>query len=137
VEDVAQGHVLAMVNGGPGGRYIVSGRSEDNRYLADMLGIIADVLKEKEPLRKIRSTFPVMPGSVVRTAAFFTEALAVLRGTPCLLSRATARAGSFPSFYSNAETEREIGYTPRKSFREAVEDAYEFMSRSGMLDRTG
>ncbi len=137
VEDVARGHVLAMVNGRPGGRYIVSGRSEDNRYLADMLGIIAGVLKEKEPLRPIRSTFPVMPGPVVRAAAFFTEALAVLRGTPCLLSRATARAGSFPSFYSNDETEQQIGYAPRRSFREAVEDAYEFMSRSGMLDRTG
>ena len=137
VEDVARGHVLAMRNGKPGGRYIVSGRSEDNRYLADMLGIIAGVLKEKEPLRRIRSTFPVMPGPVVRTAAFFTELLAVLRGTPCLLSRATARAGSFPSFYSNEESEREIGYAPRRSFREAVEDAYEFMSRSGMLDRTG
>ena len=115
-----------MMNGRPGGRYIVSGRSEDNRYLADMLGIIAGVLKEREPLRPVRSRFPVMPGPVVRVAAFFTEALAVLRGTPCLLSRAAARAGSFPSFYSNEETEREIGYAPRKSFCEAVEDAYTY-----------
>jgi dihydroflavonol-4-reductase len=136
VEDVARGHVLAMMNGRPGGRYIVSGRSEDNRYLADMLGIIAGVLKEKEPLRRIRSTFPVMPGPVVRIAAFFAESLAVLRGKPCLLSRAAARAGSFPSFYSNEETEREIGYASQRSFREAVEDAYEFMRRGGLLDRT-
>jgi dihydroflavonol-4-reductase len=137
VEDVARGHVLAMINGRPGGRYVVSGRSEDNRYLADMLGIIAGVLKEREPLRPVRSRFPVMPGPVVRVAAFFAEALAVLRREPCLLSRAAARAGSFPSFYSNEETERQIGYAPRRSFREAVEDAYEYMRASGLLDRTG
>jgi dihydroflavonol-4-reductase len=136
VDDVARGRVLAMVNGRPGGRYIVSGRSEDNRYLADMLGIIAGVLQEREPLHPVRGRFPVMPGPVVRVAAFFTEALAVLRGTPCLLSRAAARAGSFPSFYSNEETEREIGYVPRRSFREAVEDAHEFMCGSGLLYRT-
>jgi dihydroflavonol-4-reductase len=135
-EDVVRGHMLAMMNGRPGGRYIVSGRSEDNRYLADMLRIIVGVLKEREPLRPVRSRFPVMPGPAVRVAAFFTEASALLRGTPCLLSRAAARAGSFPSFYSNEETEREIGYAPRRSFREAVEDAYEFMRRSGLLDRT-
>ena len=137
VEDVARGHVLAVKNGRPGGRYIVSGRPEDNRYLADMLQIIATVLKEKEPFRPIRSRFLVMPGLAIRTAAFFAETSALLRGTPCLLSRAAARAGSFPSFYSNDETEREIGYAPRRSFREAVEDAYEFMSRNGLLDRTG
>jgi dihydroflavonol-4-reductase len=136
VEDVARGHVLAMMNGRPGGRYIVSGRSEDNRYLADMLRIIAGVLKEKEPLRTVRSRFSVVPGPAARAAAIFAEASAILRGTPCLLSRAAVRAGSFPSFYSNEETERDIGYSPRRSFREAVEDAYEFMSQNGLLDRT-
>jgi dihydroflavonol-4-reductase len=136
VEDVARGHVLAMKNGRPGGRYIVSGPPEDNRYLADMLQIIATVLRQKEPFRHIRSSFPVMPGVVVRVAAFFSEASAVLHGVPCVLSRAGARAASFPSFYSNEETEREIGYAPRKSFREGVEDAYGYMSRNGLLDRS-
>lgn len=135
VEDVARGHVLAMKNGRPGGRYIVSGRPEDNRYLADMLQIIASVLKEKEPSRRVRSSFAVMPQLAVRAAGLFAEASALLRGTPCLLSRAAARAGSFPSFYSNEETEREIGYAPRRSFREAVDDAWEFMSRNGLLDK--
>jgi dihydroflavonol-4-reductase len=136
VDDVARGHVLVMRNGRRGGRYIVSGMPKDNRYLDDALRIIADVVRSKEPHRRIRSSFPVLPGPAVKAAAFLSEAYAILRGTPCLLSRAAARGSSFPSFYSNEETEREIGYSPQRSFKEAVEHAWEFMSRNGLLDRT-
>lgn len=136
VEDVARGHALAMAHGRPGGRYIVSGMPEDNRYLDDMLNIIADVVQRKEPNRRIRNRFPTLPGPVIKAAAFLAETSAIVRGTPCLLSRDAVRGGSFPSFYSNNETEREIGYVPRKTFREAVEDAWEYMSRNSLLDRT-
>jgi len=137
VDDVARGHVLAAVRGRPGGRYIVTGKPEDNRFLADMLGLIAEVVRRKEPGRRVRGRFPVLPGSLVKAAAFLAETAAIVRGTPCLLSRDAVRAGSFPSFYTNEETEREIGYVPQRTFREAVEDAWEFMSRFGLLDRTG
>jgi dihydroflavonol-4-reductase len=136
VEDVARGHVLAMTHGRPGGRYIVTGKPEDNRYLDDMLNIIAEVVQRKEPNRRIRSRFPTLPGPLILAAALFAETSAIVRGTPCLLSRDAVRGGSFASFYSNNETEREIGYVPRKTFREAVEDAWEYMSREGLLDRT-
>ena len=135
VEDVARGHVLAVQNGRPGGRYIVTGRVEDNRYLADMLRIIAEVIRRKEPLRRIRSAFPVVPGVAVLAAAFFAEASARLRGAPCVLSWAAARAAALPSFFSNEESEREIGYAPRRSFQEAVEDAYEYLRVNDLLDR--
>ncbi len=135
VEDVVRGHVLAMTRGVPGSRYIVSGKPEDNRYLADMLRIIAEVVREKEPHRRVRRSFCVMPGPATRIAAFLAEKAALLRGTPCLLSRAAARAGSFPSFYSNEETTKAIGYVPRRSFQEAISDAYDFMSLNGLLDR--
>ena len=135
VEDVARGHVLAMTRGVPGSRYIVSGKPEDNRYLADMLRIIAEVVHEKEPHRRIRMRFSVMPRPLARVAAFFAEQAALLRGTPCLLSRAAARAGSFPSFYSNDETTRATGYVPQRSFQQAISDAYDFMGRNGLLDR--
>jgi len=136
VEDVARGHVLAAVRGRPGGRYIVTGKPQDNRYLDDMLGIIAEVVQRKEPHRRVRSRFPILPGPLIKAATFLAETFAIVRGTPCLISRDAVRGGSFPSFYSNEETEREIGYVPRKSFREAVEDAWEYMSRAGLLDRT-
>jgi dihydroflavonol-4-reductase len=136
VEDVARAHVLAVQNGRPGGRYIATGRAEDNRSLADILRIIADVLRRKEPLRRIRSDFPEVPGVAVWAAACFAEASARLRGAPCVLSRAAARAASLPSFFSNEESERQIGYVPRRSFREAVEDAYEYLRANGLLDRS-
>jgi dihydroflavonol-4-reductase len=136
VDDVAQGHILAAVRGRPGGRYIVTGKPEDNRYLDDMLGIIAEVVRQKEPGRRVRSRFPVLPRPLIQAAAFLAEASAIIRGTPCLLSRAAVRGGSFAGFYSNEETERKIGYIPRRTFREAVEDAWEYMSRAGLLDRT-
>ncbi len=36
------------------------------------------------------------------------------------------KAGFFPSYYTYRKAERELGYTPTKTFRQAVEEMYDY-----------
>lgn len=136
VRDVARGHALVMKRGQVGRRYIISGREEDNLYLRDMLRVVAEVVQAKCPDRRIKVPRREFPLRVVRVGARLSEWWAWLRKKPCLLSRDALRAGSFPSFYSHARARHELGYAPRYSFREAVEDMFDYYQLHGLLDTT-
>jgi dihydroflavonol-4-reductase len=133
VGDAARGHVLAMARGKAGAHYVVTGRSEDNMYYADMARIIADVLKEREPGLSIRSSFPTIPAFAAELAAGVIEIFSRISRGPCLLSRDAVRAGSYPSFYSCEKARRELGYVPHRTFRQAVESMYDYMKENGLL----
>ena len=136
VRDVARGHVLAMLRGRVGERYIVAGREEDNLYLSELLRVIAEVLREKEPERSVRLPRWRVPTSLAWLGGAASEAAAALRGRPPLLTRAAVLAGSFPSFYTSAKARRELGYRAKRSFQQAVADQYDDWAASGMLDAT-
>ncbi len=137
VDDVVRGHILAMEKGIRGERYIITGNENDNRYLKDMVKIIASVIKEKEPDRKIRHKFITFPSFLAKFAAFLSEGYSKLFKKPCLLSRAAIKAASYPSFYSYEKANRDLGYTPEKSFREAVEDMYGYYKERGYFSKKG
>lgn len=123
--DVARGHALAVENGKPGASYIVSGRLDDNRRYVDIMRIVAEVIREKEPGRALRARFPVVPGAVAWLSAGLAETWQGLLGKPVTLSRPAARASCHALFYSSKRAERQIGYHPEKSFREAVGAMYD------------
>jgi len=125
VEDVARGLVLAVEKGRSGASYIVSGPPDDNRRFADMARIVAEVIREKEPGRAIRVGFPVIPGVLAWLAASVAEAWQESLGRPFTLSRPAVRMSHYALFYSSGRAAREIGYSPEKSFREAVRAMYE------------
>ena len=127
VHDVARAHALAVENGKPGGLYIASGRQEDNRRYADMMRIISEVVKEKEPGREVKTRFPVISEPISWAAACLAEGWSGLRGRPAVLSRQALRASRHVLFYSSSRADREIGYRAEKSFREAVGEMYSYM----------
>jgi dihydroflavonol-4-reductase len=137
VEDAVEGHILAMRRGERGGRYIVTGPPGDNLSFQDLARIIADVLRVRFPGRRIRRKFPVIPRRAALAAAAGAEMAARISGGPCLVSRAAVRAGSQPLFYSGRETEAAIGYAPKRTFRQAVEEMADYYSGHGLFGAAG
>ena len=137
VRDVVEGHVLAMCSGVAGARYIITGRAEDNLYFKDAMKIMAEILKEQFPDRKIRTPSHVFPIWAANLAAFVSETAAALRKRPCLLSRAAVRAGSQPLFYSYENAKRDLGYSPKRAFRQGVEEMVAYFREEGLFESRG
>ena len=140
VDDQAQGHFLAMLKGKPGEKYIITGFEDDCLYMKDMLRIIAEIIQEKEPDRKIK--IPSF-GIGYRTAWFFgamLDFLSIFRKKPFPIGRASVRAGSYPSFFTYRKAERELGYSPTKTFRQAIAEMYDYYKQKnyfGLKNRIG
>ncbi|NVM55241.1 MAG: NAD-dependent epimerase/dehydratase family protein [Candidatus Helarchaeota archaeon] len=133
VDDEANGHYLAMLKGKAGERYIITGLEEDNRYLKEALKIIADIVQEREPERKIR--IPSL-GFGYRTAWFFgalLDIISVFKKRPFPIGRDVVLAGSYPSFFSYRKAERAIGYSPTKTFQQAIEETYDYYQEKNYL----
>jgi nucleoside-diphosphate-sugar epimerase len=136
VMDVVEGHVLAMESGSPGSRYIITGRAEDNLHFKDAMRIMAAVLRERFPGKRIRTPSLVFPTRPTNAAAFFSEKIAALRHRPCLLSRAAVRAGSQPLFYTYENAAHDLGYKPKRAFRRGVEEMAEYFHDQGLFKST-
>jgi len=137
VMDVAEGHLLAMEKAVKGTQYILSGLPDDNRYFKDMAAIIADVLQKKFPDKKIKVPTMVTPAWLAVLGGFFSEYYAKIFNKPMLLSRDAVRAAPYPLFYSSQKAINELGYEPKRTFREAVGDMIAYYEREGLLDTEG
>ena len=122
VDDVAEGHVLALERGRIGERYILGG---ENMLLKDVLALVASVAGRRPP--SIR-----LPEGVVWPAAFLMEKFAGLTGIPPLMTRDHLKMARKKMFYSSAKAMAELGYSPRP-VRQAVEDAVAWFRSNGML----
>ncbi len=131
--DQAAGHLLAMTKGKVGERYIITGRAEDNVTLGDMLRIIAEVLLEKEPEMGIKIPSKKIPMGIAKIGATLYELYARLFKKPCILSRDALRAGSFLSYYTYAKAEKDLGFVPKRTFRQAVSDMYDYYKMHNLL----
>ncbi len=137
VNDVVEGHVLAMHSGAAGSHYIITGRAEDNLYFKDAMKIMAEILREQFPDRKVRTPSLVFPTWAANLAAFFSEKMASLRKRPCLLSRAAVRAGSQPLFYTYKNAEQDLGYSPKRTFRQGVDEMATYFREGGLFESKG
>ena len=122
VDDVAEGHVLALEHGRIGERYVLGG---ENMPLKDILTLVATVAGRKPP--SIR-----LPEGVVWPAAFVMEYFARLTGIPPLMTRDHLKMARKKMYYSSDKAIRELGYRPRPA-RQAVEDAVAWFRANGML----
>jgi dihydroflavonol-4-reductase len=122
VDDVAEGHVLALERGHVGERYVLGG---ENLLLKDILALVADVAGRKPPTIEL-------PEAVVWPAAWFMEGLARLTGIPPMMTRDHIKMARHKMFYSSAKAMNELGYNPRP-VRSAVEDAVAWFRANGML----
>jgi len=122
VDDVAEGHVLALERGGPGERYILGG---ENLTLRDLLTLIAEVAGKRPP--SIR-----LPLEAVWPVAFGMEMLARFTSFEPRVTRDHLRMARKKMFFSSAKAMRELGYAPRPA-RQAVQDAVAWFRANRML----
>jgi nucleoside-diphosphate-sugar epimerase len=133
VMDSVEGHILAMEKGKKGERYIITGREEDCLYLKDMLKIIAEVIREHEKEHKVKVPRIVLNKNIAMMAGFFAEIYGKMFKKPVGLSRDAVKAGSLPCFYSYKKARDELGYRPKRTFRQAVVEAYSYLKSNNLL----
>lgn len=124
VDDVADGHILALQKGRAGDLYILGG---ENLMLRDLLRMIANTSRRRPPLMKL-PIGPLMPIAAVM------EKLAERSGNPPLMTREVLQMARKKMFFSSAKAATELGYAPRPAAA-AVEDALDWFGVQGMLKR--
>jgi dihydroflavonol-4-reductase len=122
VDDVAEGHVLALERGRIGERYILGG---ENLSLGALLALVCEVAGRKPPRIQL-------PASLVWPVALGFEMLARATGINPLVTRDHLRMARKKMFYTSDKARRELGYAPRP-VREAVVDAVAWFRANGML----
>lgn len=127
VDDVANGHVLALRQGRTGESYILGG---ENLMLSEIVGRIARLAGRAAP----RIRLPI--GPLMPVAAVMEGWARVFHGEP-LMTPDMLRMARRRMFFSSAKAGRELGYAPRP-VEEAMRDALEDMIRRGVIpDRRG
>jgi dihydroflavonol-4-reductase len=122
VEDVAEGHLLALARGRVGERYILGG---DNLMLRELLGEIAALVGRRPP----RLRLPVAP---LLPLAYGAQALAHLTGREPFLTVDGLHMSRNRMFFSCEKARRELGYRPGPHMA-GVEAALEWFGREGYL----
>jgi dihydroflavonol-4-reductase len=122
VDDVAQGHLLALDKGRIGENYILGGTDV---ALETMLGDIAFLSGRRAPTVKIPRA-PLFP------LAWAAEALARVTGKEPFLTADALRMSRYRMFFSSEKAKRELGYTARP-YREGLKDALVWFRDNGYL----
>jgi dihydroflavonol-4-reductase len=120
VDDVAEGHLLALDKGVVGERYILGG---ENLSLAEILGHIARLVGRRPPSVKL----PRLPLYPLAVAA---EAWARLTGAEPFVTVDGLRMARWRMFFNSAKAERELGYRHR-SAEAALEAAVGWFKSAG------
>jgi dihydroflavonol-4-reductase len=120
VDDVAEGHLLALEKGRLGERYILGG---DNMTLSEILAEIAALYGRRPP--RIR-----LPHAAVLPLAIGAETWARLSGRDPFATVDSLRMARKLMYFSSDKAKRELGYAPRPA-RDAIHSAIaDFRRRS-------
>jgi dihydroflavonol-4-reductase len=122
VDDIAAGHVAALLRGRIGERYILGG---ENVFLADMLADIARFVGRRPPTLKI-------PLAAVYPVAYGAELAARIRGVEPFVTLDGLRMARHHMFFDDAKARRELGYVSRP-YREGLADAIAWFRAHGRL----
>ncbi|HEY2835032.1 MAG TPA: hopanoid-associated sugar epimerase [Rhizomicrobium sp.] len=122
VDDVAEGHFLALERGKIGENYILGG---EDVTLAQMLADIAGLAGRRAP--KVR-----LPRGPLFPLAFAAEAMARITGKEPMLTADALRMSRYRMYFSSAKAKRELGYTARP-YREGLNDAHAWFGANGYL----
>jgi dihydroflavonol-4-reductase len=112
VDDVAEGHALALERGDIGERYILGG---EDFSLGALFALVAEVAGRRPPRVKL----PIAP---LYPVALACEALARGFGIEPVVTRETLAMARKKMFFSSAKARDALGYAPRPA-RQAIEDA--------------
>jgi dihydroflavonol-4-reductase len=122
VDDVAEGHLLALVKGRQGENYILGGRDVS---LRQMLADIAGMVGRKPPTL-------ALPRAPLYPLALITEAIGQMTGKEPFLTRDALKMSTHHMFFSSAKAERELGYAARP-YAEGLADALVWFRQAGYV----
>lgn len=123
VQDVAQGHLLALKRGRTGDRYILG---HENWTLKAMLEQLADLTGLPAPQRTIPAWIPL-------SAAWIDECILAPLGKPPSIPLAGVQMAQQRMFYTAAKAVRELGL-PQTPIRIALKDAVDWFVTYGYAD---
>ena len=123
VDDVAQGHLLAMERGEIGGHYILGA---ENLTLAEILAAVAEIVHRPAPKWRL-------PHDVVMPIAFLAELFARLTGREPFVTQDGVRLARKHMFFSSDHAIRTLGYRPRPA-KAAIADAVSWFNQHGYLN---
>ena len=122
VDDVAAGHLAALVHGKIGERYILGGQDV---LLADMLRDIAQLVGRKPPRLRV-------PRRLLYPAAAMAEMIANRTGREPFLTLDGLRMAKHRMFYTSAKAAQDLGFVARP-YAEGLRDAVEWFRGAGHL----
>ncbi|CAI9120195.1 hopanoid-associated sugar epimerase [Brytella acorum] len=122
VDDVAEGHALALERGEIGQKYILGG---ENHSLGDLFRMVSEIAGVKPPRIKLRQSwlYPV---------ATVSEWMARGFGIEPRVTRETLAMSRKLMYFSSRKAEEKLGYAPRPA-REAVSDAIAWFRDHGRI----
>ena len=122
VDDCAAGHLLALMQGSVGERYILGGEDMTLREILECLARLAG-----RPAPRIR-----LPHQLLAPVAAVGEGWARLAGGEPRLTRDSLRMARKMMFFSSAKAARTLGYTSRPAER-ALADALRWFRANGYV----
>ena len=122
VDDVAEGHLLALERGRTGEHYILGGQ---NVTLKEMLGVIARCAGRSPPRIQL-------PRAPIYPVAMLAEIGGYLTGKTPFVTLDGLRMSRYRMFFSSAKAERELGYRARP-YEAAIRDAIAWFGEWGYL----
>jgi dihydroflavonol-4-reductase len=122
VDDVAQGHLLALDHGEIGERYILGG---EDVSLRQMLGVIAELAHRRPPRVKL-------PRGPLYPLAYAAETVARFTNKEPFLTADALNMSKYRMFFSSDKASRAFGYKARP-YREGLADAMEWFGQEGYL----
>jgi len=122
VDDVAEGHALALERGRVGEKYILGG---EDLLLAELLALVAELAGRRPPRLRLSE-------GVLWPVALASEGLARIAGIEPLVTRDHLRMARKKMFFSSAKARAELGYASRPA-RAAVADAVAWFRAHGMV----
>ncbi|MGK8890596.1 hopanoid-associated sugar epimerase [Burkholderia gladioli] len=124
VDDVAQGHFLALEKGRVGERYILGG---ENLPLQQMLADIAGMTNRKPPTI-------ALPRGPLYPIAYAAEAIAKFTRREPFVTVDGLKMSKNKMYFTSAKAERELGYRARP-YRDGLRDALDWFREAGYLKR--
>jgi dihydroflavonol-4-reductase len=124
VDDVAAGHVAALLHGKIGERYILGGQ---NVLFSQILADVARIVGRRPPRLRV-------PHAMVVPVAYAAEALARLTGKEPFATLDGVRMARHRMFFTAAKAERELGFRARP-YTEGLEQAVQWFLENGYLKR--
>ncbi|HEY4265048.1 MAG TPA: hopanoid-associated sugar epimerase [Micropepsaceae bacterium] len=122
VEDVAEGHMLALEKGAKGESYILGGQ---DATLKEMLTIIAALSGRRAPRVKL-------PRGPLFPMAYAAEAVARLTGKEPFITADGLKMAKYRMFFSSAKAATTLGYRARP-YAQGLEEAFVWFRQAGYL----